>query len=78
MSLKGSTHITKIPATHLFLVKDKSQFSNKLRVVAVILKGDKAESFRSASFTVDHDRGIDDLSKVGKENTHRIRCRLRC
>ena len=77
MRLKGVASYHKSFATHLFLVKNKPQLSNKLRVVAVILKGDKAESLRAARFAVDHNGGIDDLSKFGKENTHRIRRGLR-
>lgn len=59
-------------ATDLFLIENEPQFANELRVVAVILKGDKAESLGSASFAVDHDCGIDDLSECGKESTHGI------
>ena len=68
----------KVFATHLFLIKNESQLSNKLRVVAVILKGNKAESFGSTRFAVDHNRGVDDLSEFGKEDTHRICRGLRC
>jgi hypothetical protein len=64
-------------ATDLFLIENESQLTNELRVVAVILKRNKAESLRSAGFTVDHDGGVDDLSVFGKETTHGIRRGLR-
>jgi hypothetical protein len=78
MSLEGFDTHHRVPVTDLFLIKNKSHLSNELRVAAVILKGNKAESFRSARLTVDHDRGIDDFSKFGKESTHSFRRGLRC
>ena len=65
MSQKDGTR-----ATDLFVIQNESQLANKLRVVAVILKCNEAESLGSASFTVDHNGGVDNLSELGKENTH--------
>jgi len=62
---------------NLFVIEDESQLANELRVVAVILKGDEAETLGSASLAIDHDGGVDDRSEFGKESPHGIGRALR-
>ncbi len=56
--------------THLLIIENEPQLPNELSVVAVIFKGDKAESFGPARLAVHHNRGVNDLSIFGKEGTH--------
>ncbi len=54
---------------HLLVVKNESELSNKLSVIAVIFKGEKAESL-AARLAVHHYRGVNDLSIFGKEGRY--------
>ncbi len=54
---------------HLLVVKNESELSNELSVVAVIFKGDKVESL-AARLADHHYRGVNDLSIFGKEGTY--------